>query len=505
MSTSTKPVRVRVAPSPTGDPHVGTAYMALFNHAFARQQGGKFLLRIEDTDQTRSTRASEEAILSSLAWLGLDWDEGPDKGGPFGPYRQSERVAIHQEHAAILRAKGAAYRCFCTPERLDDMRKLQVAAGRPPGYDRKCRAVDSDEAERRVAGGEPAVLRLKVPTTGVCEIRDLLHGEVKKDWASIDDQVLLKSDGFPTYHLANVVDDHLMEISHVIRGEEWLNSVPKHLKLYEYFGWEPPIFCHLPLLRNNDKNKTKLSKRKNPTSIGFYRRAGYLPQALVNFLGLMGFSMPGGEEKFSLAQMIEHFRLEDLSTGGPVFDTDKLRWLNGRYLREDMPPEALLGELKRWALDDDRLRKIVPLAQPRMETMGDWGYLTAFLFAEHVPVAASELTLKGKTQDELLALFQITVWEMEKLRNFDAQEVKTLFAALSEKTGVKLRDLTRPYYVAVCGSPTSLPLFDAMALLESDITRMRVRRAIDVLGGLSGAKLKAVEQQHQEWFGGVQD
>ena len=256
-----KPVRVRVAPSPTGDPHVGTAYQALFNYAFAKGRGGAFVLRIEDTDQARSTPESERAILESLRWIGLPWDEGPDVGGPHGPYRQSERLPIYREHADRLLEAGHAYRCFCGKERLDAVRKREGAGG---GYDRHCRGLDPAEAARRAAAGEPHVVRMKVPTEGECVFRDLLRGEIRKDWASVDDQVILKSDGFPTYHLAVVVDDHLMGITHIIRGEEWINSVPKHVRLFEQFGWEPPVFCHLPLLRNNDANKTQALQAQEP-------------------------------------------------------------------------------------------------------------------------------------------------------------------------------------------------------------------------------------------------
>src|SRR5213594_2440909 len=300
------PVRVRVAPSPTGDPHVGTAYQALFNYLFARQQSGKFILRIEDTDQARSTRQSEQAILDSLRWLGLQWDEGPDIGGPYVPYRQSERTPMYRTHVQRLLEAGQAYRCFCTKERLDRMREENRDKKLFPGYDRRCRAIPPGESDRRAAEGETFVVRMKIPVSGECVMHDLLRGEIRKDWESIDDQVLLKSDGFPTYHLANVVDDHLMEISHVIRGEEWISSLPKHLLLYECFSWEPPVFCHLPLLRNNDASRSKLSKRKNPTSISYYRRAGFLPEAMVNFLGLMGCARDKGDEKFPLPELIRN-------------------------------------------------------------------------------------------------------------------------------------------------------------------------------------------------------
>jgi len=500
-----RPVRVRVAPSPTGDPHVGTAYQALYNYAFAKSRGGKFILRIEDTDQARSTRESEQAILESLRWLGLPWDEGPDIGGPCAPYRQSERTEIYRSHVDELLEKGHAYRCFCTPQRLEEMRFEQKAKGQPGGYDRLCRGLPTEESACRAAAGEPFVVRMKVPLDGHCVIRDLLHGEIHKDWASVDDQVLLKSDGFPTYHLANVVDDRLMGISHVIRGEEWINSVPKHLLLYEYFGWEPPVFCHLPLLRNNDKDKTKLSKRKNPTSIAYYRSAGFLPEALVNFLALMGSAPPGEDEKFPLADFVEKFKLEEISLGGPVFDVEKLRWLNGRYIRESHAPEQLLARLKDWALSDERLLKILPLAQPRLETLGDWGFLTAHFFADAVPLDATALQLKGRSLEELQAIFQVTVWEMERMRRFEKEDIQALFAKLEQATGIKLRDLTRPFYVAVTGATASTPIFDSMAVLGSDVVRIRLRRAIAALGPLSAKRTKELEEQHRAIFGARED
>ena len=269
--------RTRIAPSPTGDPHVGTAYVALFNFALARRHGGQFILRIEDTDRQRSHPASERMIFEALRWLGLHWDEGPDVGGPYGPYRQSERSLIYRQHAAELVSKGAAYPCFCTPERLAALREEQKARkAAVMGYDGLCRRLDPAEAARRRENGEPHVVRLAMPEEPSMVVTDLLRGDVRFERPQMDDQVLLKSDGFPTYHLANVVDDHLMRITHVIRAEEWLSSLPKHVQLYRSFGWEMPVFCHLPLLRNADKSK--ISKRKNPVSLNHYRRAGYLPK-----------------------------------------------------------------------------------------------------------------------------------------------------------------------------------------------------------------------------------
>ncbi len=493
-------VRVRVAPSPTGDPHVGTAYQALFNLAFARQREGKFILRIEDTDRARSTSESEHMILDSLNWLGLGWDEGPDVGGPHAPYRQSERLPIYREHVDRLLADGHAYRCFCTKERLDAMRADHREKKEFTGYDRKCREIPVDESASRAEAGEIFVVRMKIPLEGDCVMRDVLRGEIRKDWASVDDQVILKSDGFPTYHLANVVDDHLMEISHVIRGEEWISSVPKHLKLYEYFGWEPPVFCHLPLLRNNDANKSKLSKRKNPTSIEYYRRAGFLPEALVNFMGMIGWTRAEGEEKFTLEQFIEHFDIESLSLGGTVFDVEKLRWLNARYIREDYDAASLLKLLQGWALGPEYLEKIVPLAQPRLETLSDWGFLTAFFFADCVPVREEDLTLKGKEPSDVAGILQMSVWRLEELASFDAESIQGVLRSLSEKLDIKLRDLTRPFYVAITGSKASTPLFDSMELLGRDLVRTRLRHAIELLGGLSTKKTKALEKDYRALF-----
>ncbi len=494
------PIRVRVAPSPTGDPHLGTAYQALFNLAFARKHGGTFILRIEDTDRARSTKDSERAILESLNWLGLSWDEGPDVGGPCAPYRQSERLGIYREHVDRLLEAGHAYRCFCTRERLEAMRAEHRDQKTFPGYDRRCRDLEGEASKSRAVKGEAQVVRMKIPVEGDCVMHDLLRGEIVKDWASIDDQVVLKSDGFPTYHLANVVDDHLMGVSHVIRGEEWISSVPKHLKLYEYFGWEPPVFCHLPLLRNNDKNKSKLSKRKNPTSINYYRRAGFLPEAVVNFMGMFGWTRAEGDEKFTFDEFVEHFDIESLSLGGPVFDVEKLRWLNGRYIREDYDTEALLFALRVWALDEQQLRRIVPLAQPRLETLSDWGFLTAFFFADSVPLPLQELTLKGKSPEDLAGVLQMAVWRFEDLPHFGHEEIEAAFRELSEKLDIKLRDLSRPFYVATSGSKASTPLFPSLSILGLDLVRMRLRRAVEALGGLSTKKTKALEKEYRNLF-----
>jgi len=489
-------VRTRLAPSPTGDPHVGTAYQALFGYVWARANGGKFILRIEDTDQERSTKASENAILESLKWIGLTWDEGPDLGGAFGPYRQSDRLDIYKKHIEKLVENGHAYPCFCSKERLDEVRKKLIAEKAPNrGYDRKCRDIPPEEAKRRIAAGEAYVIRMKAPLEGECRFQDLLRGEITKDWASIDDQVIMKADGFPTYHLAVVVDDHLMKISHIIRGEEWINSVPKHVLLYEDFGWEPPVYCHLPLLRNPDKSK--LSKRKNPTSINYYRKAGYLPEALLNYLGMMGWHMPDGSEKFTIQQMIDNFKLEDISLGSPVFDRAKLRWLNGRYIREDNTVPELSQKLQSWAINPEYVSKVTAVVASRLETLSDWGYFTAMFFSDSVPVTEDLLAVKDMEKDQVLELLQVTLWKLEKLREWNNLAISAALKDVSEIFQLKLKALTAPLYGAICGSRVAPPLFDSMEVLGSDLCRTRISSAITVLGGISGKKLKKLEKKYK--------
>ena len=363
-------VRTRVAPSPTGDPHVGTAYIALFNLCFAKQHGGQFILRIEDTDQSRSTAESEQTIYDSLRWLGLDWDEGPDKGGDFGPYRQSERGDIYQQYAQQLLESGHAFKCYRTAQELDELRVAIKERGENRALKYGDLVLGEEEHARREANGEPFVVRMQVPEAGKVVVSDLLRGDVELDWANVDAQILLKSDGMPTYHLANVVDDHLMQITHVLRGEEWINSAPKHKLLYEYFGWDMPALCHLPLLRNPDKSK--LSKRKNPTSILYYQRMGYLPEALINYLARMGWSMPDEREKFTLSEMLEAFDVQRVSLGGPIFDLEKLSWLNGLWIRESFSAEQLADKLIEWGLNRENLLNVIPHVQSRMETLSDF-------------------------------------------------------------------------------------------------------------------------------------
>ncbi len=478
-------VRTRIAPSPTGDPHVGTAYVALFNYALARHNEGRFVLRIEDTDRQRSTAASERQILDALRWLGLDWDEGPDVGGDFGPYRQSERTAIYRERVDELVARGAAYPCFCTRERLDALRAEQKAAKGRLGYDRLCRTLGHEEAERRCAAGEEHVIRLAMPTEGETVAHDLLRGDIAIANEQVDDQVLLKSDGYPTYHLANVVDDHLMQISHVIRAEEWISSLPKHVQLYRAFDWELPVFCHLPLLRNSDTSK--ISKRKNPVSLDHYRQAGILPEALLNYLALMGWTMPDERDQFTLDEFVREFRLDAISLGGPVFDLDKLTWLNGKYLR-DLTTDALLSRLRGNVLSDDYLSAILPLVQERIDTLADFIAYADFFFVGEVRFedsALPKLIAKGSTPQETAKALRLLLEEhLDAILEWDAATIEAAMRTFCETHEWTPKELFMPIRVAVTGRTATPPLFETMAVLGKARCRRRLRLAIDTLRGM---------------------
>jgi glutamyl-tRNA synthetase len=486
-------IRVRVAPSPTGDPHVGTAYIALFNLCFARKLGGKFILRIEDTDQSRSTVESEATILSSLKWLGLDWDEGPDVGGPYGPYRQSERADIYAKYAHQLIASGKAFYCYRTPEELNQLRAERREKGIQKAFKFSDLALAPAEIKKRKADGQKPVVRMMVPEEGVCQVQDRLRGTIEMDWDNVDAQILLKADGMPTYHLANVVDDHLMKITHVIRGEEWINSAPKHQLLYEYFGWEMPELCHMPLLRNPDKSK--LSKRKNPTSINFYRDSGFLPEALLNYLGRMGWSMPDESEKFSLRKMIEEFDIDKLSLGGPVFDQEKLKWLNGMWIREDLSATDFVERYAEWAFPPEKLEAIIPLIHERVETLAEVAPLTA-LFFNSLPVL-EESTFDGLKLDKetQVKALQFSSWALDNQVSWKRDDLYQLLNGLAEHMDIKLRDFLQPLFVAMSGSTVCPPLFDTMAVLGPDLTRARVRHALECLGGVSKKATKKLEKE----------
>ena len=479
-------VRLRVAPSPTGDPHVGTAYMSLFDLAFVRQQGGQFVLRIEDTDQARFRADSEQQVYDTLHWLGLDWDEGPDKGGPFAPYRQSERLDTYRPYVDQLLADGHAYHCWCSTERLTQMREAQQKAKQPTGYDRRCVGLTREQRAELDGFTDEPVVRMLVPDDAPLHFVDLIRGEVSAPRP--DDQVLLKADGFPTYHLAVVVDDHLMEITHVVRGEEWISSTPKHLLLFDWLGWERPAFAHLPLLRNPDKSK--ISKRKNPaTRLTWFQEEGYLPEALLNFLGLLGYSLPSQEEVFGFDELSATFDWTRISTVGPVFDLDKLLWLNGHYIRglgEDELGRRLLPFLQSAGLlgeqvtqtQRDLLAGAVPLIQTRMGLLTEAAPLLRFLLLDEAdfvvdpPAAQKSLTGAGEVLSAALAA-------LEPVDAWDTEHVQAAIdgALLEGGLGLKRGKAYAPLRAAVCGAAIAPPLPESIALLGKERSLLRLAAA----------------------------
>jgi len=477
---SNREIKVRIAPSPTGDPHVGTAYIGLFNYAFAKKMNGKFILRIEDTDQARSTQSSEDAIMESLRWLGLQWDEGPDVGGPNGPYRQSERKEIYRKYAMELVESGHAYPCFCTSERLDELRRKQRLLKQKPMYDGKCRSIPKDEAAKRIASGEPYVLRLAVPKEGASVVLDRLRGRVTFNNSEIDDQVLMKSDGFPTYHLANVVDDHLMGVTHVVRAEEWINSLPKHFLLYQAFGWEPPEFIHMPLLRNKDKSK--ISKRKNPVNIDYYRSIGILPEVMLNFLAMMGYSMPDGREQFTLDEFVAEFDFDRVSLGGPVFDIDKLMWLNGTYIRE-LDDGHLLDLLQKEFFSAKRLGPIVPLVKERIRTLGDFADAVSFYFMPQVELPIPDVLKATKQRDpkETAAYIKRFLKSFDSLQDFSNETIEAHMRAFCEQENLKTREFFMVVRLAVTGRKASPPLIETMGIMGRAACAERLRLAAEKL------------------------
>jgi len=487
-------VRVRIAPSPTGDPHVGTAYMALFNMIFARHHKGKFILRIEDTDRSRSRPEYEENIYKALNWCNISWDEGPDVGGPYGPYRQSERFDIYKKHCYDLLNNGKAYKCFCTAEELDERRELAAKQQNPrQGYDRRCRNLSESEIQEREKAGKEFVIRLKLPLSGEGYYDDAIKGRSTFPWADIDDQILLKSDGFPTYHLANVVDDHLMEITHVIRGDEWMTSTPKHVYLYEAFGWQAPIFMHMPLLLGKDGKK--LSKRKNPTSIFFYRDSGYLPEAFINFLTLMGYSMPGDREIYPLEDILNEFDATRIGVSGAVFDTQKLDWVNQQYLLKNIPVDQLWDRIKEWSFNDAFMQRLMPLCHARIKTFGDFMELCDFFFINHLRYTPELFANKNCTPEQACLIFQALIWHMDENENWLATGINQASRDVADCFGVNHKKVIMPLlFASLMAKTQGLPLFDSTELLGKDRTRARLLHSIEFLGGITNKRLDALKK-----------
>ena len=499
-------VRTRIAPSPTGENlHIGNVYTALINYVFARQNEGRFIVRIEDTDQKRLVKGCQTRILDSLNWLGIKVDEGPGIGGPYGPYCQSERLDLYKHYAEKLVKKGAAYYCFCSPERLQKLRQEQQKNKLPPRYDGKCRELpinkrsSSSSSSRetpgvglpalsRVEGDSPGVeeltsrkpyvIRLKVPRSGITSFNDIIRGRIEFKNELIDDQVLLKSDGFPTYHLAVVVDDYAMKISHIIRAEEWISSVPKHILLYKAFGWNLPQFAHPPILRNPDRSK--LSKRKNPVWVSWYQEQGFLPEAILNYLALMGWSHPSGKEIFSLDELIREFSLERISTTGPVFDLRKLEWMNGTYIRktQNSKLKTQIYNFFGGKYPKDLIGKIVPLIKTRIKKLSEFEDLAGFFFK--TPKIDPKLLYQktpargwsasgGKKQitDAISQFLNFSISNFKK-RPFKAEELEKGARKLASKLNIKPADFFMTLRIAISGKTISPPLFESMEILGKD-------------------------------------
>lgn len=490
-------VRVRYAPSPTGAPHVGGFRTALFNWLLARQQGGSFILRIEDTDRTRYVEQSVEGQMEALRWLGLDWDEGPDKGGKYGPYYQSQRLDLYQEAARRLIESGHAYECYCSPERLDRVRLQQRESKQPPRYDSRCRTEEGRAEAKREAAGAPPVVRFKMPTEGTTVVNDYLRGDITFQNSLLDDFVILKSDGFPTYHLAQAVDDHYMEISHAIRGEEWLSSAPRHKLLFEALNHRMPVLVHVSIVLGKDR--AKLSKRHGAQSVLEYRDMGYLPDAVFNFLGLLGWSLDDKTEIISREEFLRYFTLDRLLTSPAIFDIDKLNWMNGVYMRS-MPDEKLAAVIKEWLerpeeegglpsqvkrpIDGEYTARIVPLVKERVKLLSEARDMMSFFYLPDGVEVDEELMLgKAFRNDRARAglLLNEALVRAETVDEWIAEKLEAAFRALAEELGVKAGDLFWLIRVATTGRGVSPPLFETMELIGRERCLNRLRTASHLL------------------------
>ena len=482
-------VRVRYAPSPTGYPHVGNIRTALFNWLFARHNGGSFIVRIEDTDVTRSVKDAVETILHGLRWLGLDWDEGPEVSGKYGPYFQSECLNRYHAVAQRLISQGNAYHCYCSSQRLEEMRSEQVKKKLPPGYDRRCRDLSRKERSQREAEGSVPVVRFNTPISGQTRFSDLIWGEVVFENNTMDDFVLLKSDGYPTYHLANIIDDHVMEISHVLRAEEWLSSTPRHQLLYDALGFEPPQFAHLPMILGHDRSK--LSKRHGAVSITEYIKQGYLPEAMVNFLALLGWSLDDKTEILSLQELITNFSLLRISRTAAIFNQDKLNWMNGIYIRKlttdeffaAVRPYLMIDSLAKEQLiqSGNYVSDIIPLIQERTKTLDEVINLTQFFFVDKLDYDTHSLINNNMTAELAKHTLASAQHELKELASFDTASLEAILRPLSVKLGIKTGQLFGTLRVAVTGRTVAPPLFQTMAVLGRERCLYRIQMALDTL------------------------
>lgn len=469
----TNEIRVRFPPSPTGELHVGNVRTAIFNWLFARSNKGNFIIRIEDTDQARKIDGAIEATLTTLRWLGLDWDEGPDIGGDFGPYIQSERLDSYLKASEQLVNNGKAYRCFCTSERLAEMRQVQKQTKQSIGYDRRCRMLNSTDSLKRADYGEKYVVRFAMPYDGVTKIADLVRGDVTYENSFIDDFVILKSDRFPTYHLAHVVDDHAMKISHVLRAEEWLPSAPRHVRIYEAFGWVPPKLAHLPMILA--PNRSKLSKRHGATSTLEYQKLGYLPETMLNFLALLGWSLDDKTEIFSISELIKNFSIDRVSKSGAIFNPEKLTWLNGYYIRK-MTDKRLTNELLNYwkhcptdnvpkSPEKKYLLKIVPLIKERLKNLSDAAPLIMFFFQSKPTYNTIDLVQKGMDTNSTKKALEKSHDLLKELAPFSANTIEDTLRPLAEKLGIKVGQLLGSLRIATTGLRVAPPLFQTIEVL----------------------------------------
>lgn len=492
-------VRTRIAPSPTGFPHVGTAFQALFDWVYARRYDGQFLMRIEDTDQKRFIPGAEEVLHQAFSWLKIEPDEGPDIGGDYGPYRQSERLELYQKYAQQLIEEGHAYHCFCSQERLNKIREDQRKAGIPPKYDQHCRDLDPKKVKQLLAEGKSSVIRMKIPDNQEIKVNDKLRGEVVFDSSVVDDQVLIKSDGYPTYHLAVVVDDHLMKITHIVRGEEWLPSAPKHVLLYQYFGWQMPELIHTPTLRNPDKSK--LSKRKGNTSLWWYREHGFLASAVKNFLALLVWKPSENQEIFTPEEMLKKFEWEEMNITGPIFDVKKLEWLNGKYMRQlshqemleklsgwigwvinngqDKEVVAQVKQMMSWQESDEELyAQAVGLSQQRARTLAEFYQLMDFYFLKQLDYDREDLLQKNSP--ELMAgALRSTVEKLKQLEDRTADEWEQSVRAVADEHELKHKDLFMSMRSGLTARKFTPPLYDVMKALGWEESFRRLEAAAD--------------------------
>jgi glutamyl-tRNA synthetase len=468
---------------------VGNIRTALFNWLFARHAGGTFIVRIEDTDAARRVEGATEAILDALRWLDLDWDEGPEVGGPYGPYVQSQRLELYQQAASELVNKGYAYHCYCSPQRLQEMRQEQMSRKEPPGYDRRCRELAEGGRASLEARGLPGVVRFKIPLEGETTFHDLIRGAVTFANQSMDDFVILKSDGYPTYHLANVVDDTHMEISHVLRADEWLSSTPKHVLMYDAFGYEKPLFAHLPIILGPDRSK--LSKRHGAVSVLHYRDEGFLPEAVLNFLALLGWSLDDHTELISREDLIRHFSIERIGKAGAIFNQDKLTWMNGVYIRQMSQDDLVRRILKHLdealppavprPVSEEYVHAIMPLVQERFKTLAEAPKLMDFFFLEELGYPADDLVQRGLDRKGTINALDATLQRVADLEVWSAEHLEVELRPLAEELMIKTGQLFGTIRVAVTGCKAAPPLFETMSVLGRDRCLLRLKMAARLL------------------------